>query len=185
MDMYQKIEDLEWERAKEMRADNHWSADSIDAAIQEEKGRIMRSASDLYEQKVQGKFPDDYRKALHRERMVLHGLSQKGWDGQTKIPKPLLVKYGLAESFGKISDVLMDYIIRCDMGDDTYPKHMVGHHNRIIKEQSRIGLERLEHRLFPDKNKPKLHPASLGTHKMPIRLQNQVSKENKGIKIRL
>src|SRR5699024_29350 len=69
MDMYQKIEDLEWERAKEMRADNHWSADSIDAAIQEEKGRIMRSASDLYEQKVQGKFPDDYRKALHRERM--------------------------------------------------------------------------------------------------------------------
>lgn len=101
MDMYQKIEDLEWERAKEMRADNHWSADSIDAAIQEEKGRIMRSASDLYEQKVQGKFPDDYRKALHRERMVLHGLSQKGWDGQTKIPKPLLVKYGLAESFGK------------------------------------------------------------------------------------
>lgn len=45
----------------------------------------------------------------------------------------------------------MDYIIRCDMGDDTYPKHMVGHHNRIIKEQSRIGLERLEHRLFPDK----------------------------------
>ena len=36
MDMYQKIEDLEWERAKEMRADNHWSADSIDAAIQEE-----------------------------------------------------------------------------------------------------------------------------------------------------
>lgn len=65
------------------------------------KGRIMRSASDLYEQKVQGKFPDDYRKALHRERMVLHGLSQKGWDGQTKIPKPLLVKYGLAESFGK------------------------------------------------------------------------------------
>ena len=34
--------------AKEMRADNHWSADSIDAAIQEEKGRIMRSASDLY-----------------------------------------------------------------------------------------------------------------------------------------
>lgn len=85
----------------------------------------------------------------------------------------------------KISDALMDYIIRCDMGDDTYPKHMVGHHNRIIKEQSRIGLERLEHRLFPDKNKPKLHPASLGTHKMPIRLQNQVSKENKGIKIRL
>ena len=96
-----------------------------------------------------------------------------------------MVKYGLAESFGKISDALMDYIIRCDMGDDTYPKHMVGHHNRIIKEQSRIGLERLEHRLFPDKNKPKLHPASLGTHKMPIRLQNQVSKENKGIKIRL
>jgi hypothetical protein len=185
MDTYQKIEDLEWERAREMRADNHWAADSIDAAILKEKGHIMRSASDLYEQKVQGKFPDDYRKALHRERMVLHGLSQKGWDGQTKIPKPLLVKYGLAESFGKISDALMDYIIRCDMGDDTYPKHTIGHHNRIIKEQSRIGLERLEHRLFPDKNKPKLHPASWGTHKMPIRLQNQVSKENKGIKIRL
>lgn len=184
MDMYQKIEDLEWERAKEMRADNHWTANSIDATILNEKGRIMRSASELYERKVQGKFPDDYREALHRERMVLHGLSQKGWDGQTKIPKPLLVKYGLAESFGKISDALLDYVVRCDLGDDTYPTHTIGHHNRIIKEQSRIGLERLEHRLFPDKNKPKLHPASLGTHKMPIRLQNQVSKENKGIKIR-
>ena len=79
----------------------------------------------------------------------------------------------------------MDYSIGSDKGDDTYPKDMEGHHNRIIKEQSRIGLERLEHRLFTDKNKQKLHPASLGTHKMPIRLQNQVSKENKGIKIRL
>lgn len=184
LDGFMKIEDWRRERAEEMRGDNHRTADGIDMRIAGENGKLMRTAAGLYEKKLDGKLPEDYLKVLRYERDMLYELSKNGWDGIMEVPKSLQMKYGMAEPFHRASNLLLDYVVRCDLGDDSYPETGMRRCNKEIKSRSREGLAYLEKKLSPHASVSGHRTAHPDAYRFSRCRQEQAKKQPKGIKMK-
>lgn len=150
-DSYRRMDELHREWEKEQSDDNDTVIEKIEMQIEKEKGKLMQQAAGIYEKKMAGELPDDYRKAVLEERGLLWELSRGGWNENLKVPVEVQVKYGLAEDFARIADWRFDYKVSTDMdgADRDYPQEPIDRHSRAIREQAGKELHKLEARLFP------------------------------------
>lgn len=179
LDGFRKIRELERQRADEMRGDNHSTAYGIDVEIAEETGRLMRASAGLYESRLCGKLPEDYLEALRKERDTLRHLSVHGWDGGMGISRNLQMKYGMARDFHEAGDLLLDYIVRCDLYGDASPAPDTGQYDDAIRSKSRREAERLERKLSPQDMTARQNPATEGIRQPVQGLQKQCKNERR------
>ena len=181
LDGYHKIEELHKEWSEEQLGDNHTVMDRIELQIASEKGKLMQQAAGIYEKRMAGKLPDDYRKTVQEERGLLWELSRSGWNENLKVPVEMQAKYGMAGDFAGIADWRFDYKISMDMGDydRDYPQEAIDRHSRAIREQAGKELEKLEARLFSEKAESRERKAASAGTENRVRPSPSVRQEQK------
>lgn len=183
-DGYRRIEILKQEWNEEQRADNHFIMEQIELRIAEEKGKLMRHATALFERMMKDRLPKDYSDWLKKEIEVLRRLTLNGWDGQQTIAQEIINKYGMTWDFSEISRLMWDHHLNEDNGElsQHYPEATISRHNHTIQKRAAIELEQLETRLRVVTNKAvkrKDKPALLPVLALASRKQG-VSKTKNG-----